>query len=112
MKPKSHFAMSFILLLTMTGCTHLAMKPCEQKDPLGHNERGTARVRTSHHRAFLRDPASAAGRVLPYALMSAYAYRVSPGCSDRGKAVRVDDDRAAQLKQQLGETTDPQSAWT
>jgi pimeloyl-ACP methyl ester carboxylesterase len=113
MKPKPHcFAISFMLLLTMTGCTHFAMKPCEQKDPLGGNEPGTARIRTSHHRAFLGNPAMAAGRLLPYALMSAYAYRLSPGCFDPGNAIRVNDERAAQLKQRLGETADPQSAWT
>ena len=99
-----------------TGCAHLAMEPCENEDVkvLGNNSNGTARIRTSHHRALLAHPNEAAGRVLPYALMSAFAYFMREGCSDPGNRVRVDPKRGEdkELKTMLAQTTSEASPWT
>lgn len=87
--------------LATAGCTHFAMEPCEDDDVkvLGNNTPGTVRIRTSHHRALLSHPDEVAGRLLPYALMSAYAYYMRPGCNDPGNPVRVSADRAEKLNE-------------
>lgn len=103
-----------VFALAMASCTHLAMEPCEDDDVkvLGNNTPGTARIRTSHHRALLSRPDEVAGRLLPYALMSAYAYYMRPGCNDAGNPVRVNADRAEKLREMLTRTTDAASSWT
>lgn len=103
-----------VFALATASCTHLAMEPCEDDDVkvLGNNTPGTARIRTSHHRALLSRPDEVAGRLLPYALMSAYAYYMRPGCNDAGNPVRVSADRAEKLREMLASTTDAASSWT
>ncbi len=101
------------LLLALGGCVDLAIEPCgNSPDPLGNNERGTARVRTSHHRAVLADPSAVAGRVLPYALMSAYAYRLGPGCADAGNEEKLDAAAQGRLESRIAATAGSADAWT
>lgn len=101
-----------VLALLLAGCTHLNVDDCPPGAVLGHNEPGSARLRTSHYRVVLADPAAAAARVLPYALMSAYAYRLGPGCNDAGNPVRVDDREEQELLQRIARTTDEAGKWT
>lgn len=101
-----------LCVVATIGCTSLALDPCEDKEVLGNNTPGTARIRTSHYRAFLAHPSEAAGRVLPYALMSAYAYYMRPWCKDPVKKIRVDAERANLLRRELAQTTEVDSAWT
>lgn len=111
------FRLSTILTLglaatiSLTGCASLNLEDCPQGGVLGTNELGTARLRTSHYRIVLADSSAAAARVLPYALMSAYAYRLGPNCTDPGNKIRVSDERAIQLIKNLANTTDTSSPW-
>lgn len=101
-----------VLASLLAGCTHLNVDDCPSGTVLGQNEPGSARLRTSHYRVVLADPAAAAARVLPYALMSAYAYRLGDGCDDPGNPVRIDDRQEQELLNRLARTTDPVSKWT
>ncbi|MBO9549312.1 hypothetical protein [Pseudomonas sp.] len=93
-------------LFFFTACSSFAIEPCEDYSVLGLRTPGTVRLRTEHYRAVIADPALAAARVLPYALMSAYAYRVPAGCpDDRGNPVRVTDEDARNINRHLLETT-------
>lgn len=100
-----------VLALLLAGCTHLNVDDCPSGAVLGQNEPGSARLRTSHYRVVLADPAAAAARVLPYALMSAYAYRMGDGCEDKGNEVRIDARKEQELLQSLARTTDEGSKW-
>jgi pimeloyl-ACP methyl ester carboxylesterase len=102
---------AILAILSFAGCSGLNLEDCPKDGVLGNNELGTARLRTSHYRIVLADTHAAAARVLPYALMSAYAYRLGPGCEDSGKAIRVPEDRAAELLKWLAQTTDESSKW-
>jgi pimeloyl-ACP methyl ester carboxylesterase len=110
-----HFRISAtaaILLLALGGCVDLAMESCGQSsDPLGKNEPGTARVRTSHYRAVLADRSAVAGRVLPYALMSAYAYRLGPGCADPGNEQKLGEAAQHELEANIAATTGGAGSW-
>jgi pimeloyl-ACP methyl ester carboxylesterase len=93
------------LLTAIGSCVDLAMERCgTSADPLGNNEPGTARVRTSHHRAVLADQSAVAGRVLPYALMSAYAYRLAPGCVDLGNESKLDEAAQREIESHIAAT--------
>lgn len=93
------------------GCTHLAVEDCPPNGVLGNNEPGSARLRTSHYRVMLADPAAAAARFLPYAIMSAYAYKIGDHCDDKGNKVRVSHERDAELMNWLMSTTDNSGTW-
>jgi len=93
-------------MILVSACSSLAMEPCENYSVLGLRTPGTVRLRTERYRAVIHYPALAAARVLPYALMSAYAYRVPKGChDDPGNPVRVNDDDVKIINQHLLETT-------
>ncbi|MHC2148651.1 alpha/beta hydrolase family protein [Pseudomonas sp. 210_17 TE3656] len=93
-------------MMGVTACSSFAIEPCENYSVLGLRTPGTVRLRTEHYRAVIGDPALAAARVLPYALMSAYAYRVPTGCpDDPGNPVRVNDEDAKTINRHLLETT-------
>jgi pimeloyl-ACP methyl ester carboxylesterase len=101
------------LLLALSACVDLAMEACgKSPNPIGNNEPGTARVRTSHHRAVLADRSAVAGRVLPYALMSAYAYRLGPGCADPGNAQKLDEAAQRGFEARIAATAGGAGAWT
>lgn len=99
-----------LVAVVLAGCTHIAIEDCPDGAVLGNNDPGTARLRTSHFRVILADEAAAAARVLPYALMSAYAYRMGDACQDENE-VRIDDARKAQLEGWLRTTTGSGPAW-
>ena len=69
-------------LVTATGCTHVALTDCPAGSVLGNNE--GARLKTAHYRVQLESQPAAAARFLPFASMSAHAYRVGDGCEDPG----------------------------
>ena len=100
-----------LAIASLSACAALNLQDCPENGVLGTNEIGSARLRTSHYRIVLADTHAAAARVLPYALMSAYAYRMGPNCNDPGNKIRVSDERAAQLQGWLAKTTDDSSAW-
>ena len=100
--------LSPIVLFALAGCTHLAVQDCPDGEVLGKEE---VRLRTSHYRVILASPADAAARVLPYALMSAFAYRLGEGCKDAGNEIRVTDDRANELLDWLGKASGDSNKW-
>lgn len=93
------------------GCTHLVVEDCPEHSVLGNNDPGSARLRTSHYRVMLADPGAAAARFLPYAIMSAYAYKIGDNCNDKGNKVRIDPKRDAELMNWLRSTTDAADPW-
>lgn len=101
-------------LLAIGACTHLDVSDCPD-EVLGNNDLGSARLRTSHFRVMLQDPPMAAARFTPYAIMSAYAYRLGSGCVDLGNPrdakARVDDTRDAELLGDLKRSTQPNEQW-
>lgn len=96
--------------MMLSGCTHFSVDDCPD-GVLGNNEPGSARLRTSHYRVMLADPAAAAARFLPYSIMSAYAYRLGDGCRDRGNDNRILPERAALLTRWLQDTAGSSGAW-
>ena len=95
----------FLAVATLAGCTHLSIDDCDDDGKvIGTNEKGTARLRTSHYRVVVDDPSAAAARVLPYAIMSAYAYRLDAACPKENK-VRIDDQQKQSLEDWLYQTT-------
>jgi hypothetical protein len=111
-----YIGMSLLIVAVakLSGCVDIDMEQCgHSPNPLGNNDPGSARVRTSHYRAVLADTSLAAGRVLPYALMSAYAYNLGEGCADPGN--RRPDPAVGQptdLQSQIAKTVnDPASQW-
>jgi pimeloyl-ACP methyl ester carboxylesterase len=107
-----HKILGFAVAVFLAGCTHLAIEDCPDNEVLGKNDPTTARLRTSHYRVVLADRAAAAARVVPYALMSAYAYRMGAECNDPGNDVRIDPERESKLLQWLKMTSDDSSTWT
>lgn len=102
-----HLLCAFLLL----GCTHLAVEDCPGRGVLGNNDQGSARLRTSHYRVILADPAAAAARFLPYAIMSDYAYTIGAGCEDKGNKVGIIPGRDVELMNWLTSATDDSSTW-
>lgn len=72
------------------GCTHLALTDCAEGPVIGETKE--LRLKTSHFRVILESQPLAAARFLPYAMMSAYAYRLGDGCLDPGNP-RGDEER-------------------
>jgi pimeloyl-ACP methyl ester carboxylesterase len=95
----------------LAGCTNFAIEDCPKGEVLGNNDEGSARLRTSHYRVILAEPAATAARFVPYAIMSTYAYRINDGCTDRGNKVRVDPERRAELLAWLKHTADDANPW-
>jgi pimeloyl-ACP methyl ester carboxylesterase len=109
MNKRGFYAVSMVLL-ALAGCTHFAVQDCPEGAVLGSDEPGTARLRTSHYRIVLASEAAAAARVLPYALMSSYAYYMGP-CADPGNRIRVTHQREADLRRWLAESVFNQAQW-
>lgn len=62
-------------------------------------------MRTSHYRAVPADTSQVAGRLLPYALMSAYAYKLGDGCAESAsKQSDVTDGPLTKLESEIAET--------
>lgn len=100
-----------LLAFLLVGCTHFAVQDCPENSVLGNNDSGSARLRTSHYRVMLADPPAAAARFLPYAIMSAYAYKIGDGCDDKKNEVRVTPERDIALMGWLRSTTNGANAW-
>lgn len=88
---------SIALLLFLGSCTHVSVEDCPRNGVLGNNEAESARLRTSHHRVVLADTEAAAARFLPFAIMSAYAYKIAEGCQDKGNEISVTPERETRL---------------
>jgi|GEM_PF-2258799 len=101
----------FLFVSFLSGCTNFAVEDCPKGGVLGNDDPGSARLRTSHYRVMLANPAAAAARFLPYAIMSTYAYKINDGCVDRGNKVRVPPERSAELLTWLKNTTGDASPW-
>lgn len=95
--------------LLVSGCTHLNLEDCPDR-VLGNDTR--ARLRTSHYRVQLADEGLAASRFLPYAIMSAYAYRDGAKCTPNANDKRIGDAEQQQLLTALAATTPEDSRWT
>jgi hypothetical protein len=96
-----------VALSTIAGCTHFGIDDCPTGAVLGED---IPRVRSSHYRMALANLPAAAARFLPYAVMSAYAYRDGPDCNPGGENP-VSDDKAAKLAELLNKTTGAGSPW-
>lgn len=72
----------------LAGCAHLALEDCGGK-VIGEDQ---PRIRSSHLRMLLADPAAASRRLAPYALMSALAYAEDAKCGS-GDPKLGDDER-------------------
>jgi predicted esterase len=97
-----------LALVLAGGCTQLELEDCPSSGVLGVNAPSGARLRTSRHRVLLEHTDMAASRFLAYSLMSAYAYRVKPGCPE--KPGSLDEPAASQLIALLAHTIDPTEA--
>lgn len=106
-----HIHAQLFFAFVLLGCTHLAVEDCPEHGVLGNNNPGSARLRTSHYRVMLADPAAAAARFLPYAIMSDYAYRIGDGCDDKGNKVRIPPERDVELMNWLKSGTDNFNTW-
>ena len=72
------------------GCVDLHVTDC----PDGVLGKDTPRLRTSRYRVELADRSAAAARFLPYALMSAHAYRDGETCDAKGQQLTGDEAKA------------------
>lgn len=106
-----HFHAQLICAFLLFGCTHFAVEDCPEYSVLGNNDLGSARLRTSHYRVMLADPASAAARFLPYAIMANYAYKIGDGCDDKGNKVRISLERNVELMNWLKSGTSDPDSW-
>lgn len=90
-------------------CSHIELEDC----PAGVLGNDTLpRLRSSHYRMQLADTAAAANRFVPYALMSAYAYRDDAGCHADDRDNKVSQADADALRRMLATTAPPESPWT
>ncbi len=98
-------------IVVLTSCTHLAMEPCEDYEVLGVRTPGTVRIRTEHYRAMIAEPELASKRLAPYALMSAYTYRVPPHCIYPKKVPEAVTAQETTLKKEILEIGIEESHW-
>jgi|ERR1700754_357912 pimeloyl-ACP methyl ester carboxylesterase len=112
----SRVAMVALCLPGLVACLRPMVRPCEDTAVLGNTTPGLVRLRTQHYRAFLADPALVSARLLPYALMSDYAYKIQPGCpgfkddepsggGNREHSLSTLGAHAAEIKKRLNATT-------
>jgi hypothetical protein len=76
---RANRTVSLLVALTVaTSCTHLEVDDCPTGAVLGQD---VSRIRSSHWRMRIGDPAVAAARFAPWALMSALAYANAETCA-------------------------------
>jgi pimeloyl-ACP methyl ester carboxylesterase len=92
----------------LAACTHLAIKDCPEGAVLGNDE---WRIRSSHYRMILDNKPAVAARFLPYAVMSAYAYRDGERCNPPPGQNPVSESDARKLEELLKATSRSEAAW-
>lgn len=95
-----------LVLATMMGCASWYLEDCPG-DIVGKD---VPRLRTSRYRVELSSTSAAAARFLPYALMSAYAYRDGTACHERDEQNPMSQAHADELLTHLAATS--ATPWT